>query len=223
MINILIIGNSIAADIMYAYLDQDPRYTVVAFAADKQYVLKERKFDVPVVAIESLTQRYSPDEHKTILAIGYSRQNSLRSEMFERVKALGYEIETYIHPDAKVYTKNPLGEGCIIMANAVLEVYTSIGKNSVVWANCVIGHHSIIGDNCWIASGTVLAGEANVGNNCFLGVNVTVSNKVAVAPFNIIGGHAAIHKNTRENEVYLSGQGEKHRFSARDYSTHILK
>lgn len=223
MQKLVIIGNAISADIMFGYLKSDSRYKPVAFSADADYIQEPKKFGLDVVNLSVLPEYYPPTEYRAVMAVGYSNLNQNRKDIFDRVKVMGYTIESYIHPDAKVFNDNQIGEGSIVMANSVIEVYTSIGKNSVVWANCTIGHHSKVGDNCWIASGTVLAGETTIQNNCFLGVNVTISHQVTVGESNLIGSHTAIHKNTKENEVYLSPQGEKHRFPAKDYAKHILK
>ena len=223
MQKIIIIGNAISADIMHAYLKQDSRYQVVAFSVDEAYITENNKFGLPVIALNKLKNDYPEDNCRLIIAIGYSKLSQTRQALFKCVKDMGYTIETFIHQDAKVYNEEGIGEGCIIMPNAVLEVYTQIGKNTVIWANCVVGHHSIVGDNCWIASGTVLAGEVKVGKNSFIGVNVTVSNQVCVGDFNIIGSNTAIHKNTKGNEVYLSQHGVRHRFAASDYADYFLK
>ena len=223
MQKIIIVGNSISADIMYAYLKQDDRYHIVAFSADQKYINTLEKFNLPTVALEYLFNTFSPKNYKIILAIGYKKINQVRASLFDRVKKMGYTLETYIHPDASVFNHDKIGEGSIIMAGSVIEPYVKIGKDTVIWGNCLIGHHTTVGDNCWIASGTVLAGQTNIGNNCFLGVGVSVSNQVNVGAFSIIGGNTAIHKDTKENEVYLSHQGEKHRFSAEDYDEHFLK
>jgi len=215
MQKIILIGNIISTDIMHAYLSQDARYEVVAFSVHKAYITENTKLGLPVVDLEEIANHYSPVDHKLIMAIGYTNQNTIRQALFERVKSMGYIIETYIHPDANIYNGGieggSIGEGSIIMPNSTIEVFTTIGQNTIIWANCLIGHHSIIGDNCWVASGTVLAGEAKLGNNTFLGVNVTISHQVSVGAWNTIGSATAIHKDTKENEVYLSIHGDRHR------------
>jgi len=223
MQKIIIIGNGISAEILYKYLSSDERYQVHAFAADGEYIQEKQKLGLPVEDLDTLTKAYSPKEYDVLLAVGYKKINGIRQEMYHKVKSLGYKVVTYIHPSANIFNDFDIGEGSVILPGTTVEPFVKIGINTVVWANCVIGHHAEVGDNCWVASGTVIAGQAKIGNNSFLGVNVTVSNQVSVGAFNIIGGNTAIHKNTKENEVFLSAQGEKHRFSASDYDTFFLK
>jgi sugar O-acyltransferase (sialic acid O-acetyltransferase NeuD family) len=224
MQKIVIAGNTLSAEILLSYLRQDSRYQVVAFTVDRSFVTNSTLRDLPVVPIDELSSRYSPKENVRILmGIGYSDLNRVRQKLFLNLKELGYAFETYIHPTAHIFNDGVIGEGSVILANTVVEPYSTIGANSVVWANCTVGHHSSVGDNCWVASGTVIAGEAKVKNNSFLGVNVTIANKVIVEELNVIGGSTFISKDTKANEVWLSRQGEKHRFDAENYSKFFLK
>jgi sugar O-acyltransferase (sialic acid O-acetyltransferase NeuD family) len=219
---IIIIGNSLSAEILHGYIKRDNRYKIIAFSVEADHIKEKNFCGLEVVDFDQL-KRYNTSDHKIVLAVGYSEQNKVRQKLFERVKQMGFEAETYIHPDARVYNNEKIGEGSVILANSVIEPCSTIGANTVVWANCTIGHHSIIGDNIWIASGTVVAGEAAVGDNSFIGVNCTISNKVKVGSFNIVGANTCIQKCTKDNEVYLSRSGEIHRFNAADYSKFLLK
>lgn len=223
MQKIVIAGNTLSAEIMYSYLEYDDRYEVVGFTVDRDF-LKESKFHgLDVTPIEELDQKYSKGEVKIILGVGYSDLNRTRQKIFVQLKDLGFKIETYIHPLARIYNKNQIGEGSIILANSVIEPFSTVGENCVIWANCTIGHHSTIESHCWIASGSVVAGEATIKTNSFLGVNVTIANKVKVGEFNVIGGSTFISKDTNQNEVWLSRQGEKHRFDSENYGKFFLK
>lgn len=223
MKEIIIAGNSITAEIVYQYLSQDSRYRVVAFAVDEEYVTGDQFCGLPQIGFKSLSTKFNPANVRLVMAIGYKNINKNRQNIFEKLKEEGFHFETYIHPDAKIFNGNKIGEGSLVLANTVVEPFSVIGKNCVVWANCTIGHHSKIEDHTWIASGTVIAGEGVVKNNTFLGVNVTVANQVTVEAFNVIGGSTFIAKDTKPNEVYLSRNGEKHRFDAENYMKYYIK
>ena len=151
------------------------------------------------------------------MAVGYNNLNRVRESLFLRLKDMGYAIETYIHPDACVYSRNPLGEGCVVLPMAVIEPYARVGANTIVWCNVTLAHHSQVDENCWIAAGTVVAGQARVSRNTFVGVNATIVNNVIVAEYNILGGAALISKNTKPNTVHLARSAEPFRYSSEDY------
>jgi len=217
MKRIILIGNGITAEILYKYLEFDNRYEVVAFAVEKKFIKENYLFNKEVIDIEKLPDKFDKNSYSVIMAIGYSELNRTRERLFSIIKDFGYQIERYIHPDAKVFNGYDIGEGSIVLANSTIEPFAKIGKNSVIWTNCVVAHHSKIGDNCWIASGSVISGNAKVENNSFLGVNSTIIDNIRVAEFNIIGAGAMVSKNTKTKEVYLIGNASKHRFDAINY------
>jgi sugar O-acyltransferase (sialic acid O-acetyltransferase NeuD family) len=219
---IIIIGNSIAADILYGYLHSDERYEVICFAVDGEYVVEKSKFGLDVLDIKLLKNSYNCEEHKVILGMGYNNVNKNREATYKRIKNLGYELETYIHPSAIVHKDVSIGEGSMVLSNSVVEPYAKIGVNSFIWCNCTIAHHSEVKSHCWIASNTVLSGEAKIKDFSFVGVNCTIVNKVTVESLNIIGAGSLITKNTKPKEVFLTRNAEKHRFDSINYAKFFL-
>ena len=220
---IIIVGNSISAEITFELIKNDSRYEVLCFISDSEFIKENTFCGLNVVDTTKLKDLYNPKEVKLVMAVGYRGLNKIRAELFNKLKEQGFTFETYIHQDAKVYNSDKIGEGSFIMPNAVIEPFTKIGKNSVIWSNTTIGHHSEVGDNCWIAASSVLAGNVSIKDFSFLGVGVVVSYSVVIEKSNIIGAGANITRCTKENEVFLSRSGEKHRFDSENYAKFYLK
>jgi len=214
---IVLAGNSITADILYSYLRTDSRYEVVGLTVDDEFLSQGNIDGLTCVGLSKLKDTFGPDEHHIIMAIGYNNLNRARESFFSRLKEMGYSIEAYIHPDARVYTEHAIGEGCVILPNAVVEPHVKVGANTMVWCNVTLAHHSSVEENCWIATGTVLSGQAKVSKNSFVGVNATVVNEVTVGDHNIVGAAALITKDTKPNTVHLARSAEPFRYSADDY------
>ncbi|OQW92249.1 MAG: hypothetical protein BWK78_02235 [Thiotrichaceae bacterium IS1] len=217
MKKIILAGNAITADILTCYLAQDDRYQIIGLTVDDEFVSQGGIQGLDSIALSQLKNTYSSQEYTIIMAMGYHDINRSRESMFHRLKEMGYHIESYVHPDAKVYTQHPLGEGCVILPSAVIEPHVYLGANSMVWANTTLAHHSRVGENCWIASGAVISGQAEIGRNSFIGVNATIVNKIVVAEYSIIGAGALITKNTKASSVHLARSGEELRYSSQDY------
>jgi len=216
MQKLVVVGNSISAEIMNEYLKHDSRYEIAAFSVDADFIKTDELFGRPLVDLKSLPQTYPADQYHLLMAIGYGNLNRNREQIFDRVKEMGYQVETYIHPDAKVYTTT-IGEGCLIMPNAFVDVCSEIGTNTVIWGNCSVAHHAKVSSSCWLATGCVVSGSACIDKNTFLGISSIVVNDVKVGSYNIIGAGAMVVKNTEDYDVYISGQTEKFRISAEDY------
>lgn len=217
MKKVVLAGNGTTAEILYAYLTQDNRYEVVGVVADDDFVETDNFIDVPCVQFSCLEKSSDIDDVVIVMAMGYDNLNRSRQSMFERLKALGYKIETYIHEDAKVYTSNKIGAGSVILSGAILEPYTKIGENSMLWCNTTVAHHAQVNDHCWLASGCVISGKATIGDNSFIGVNSTIVNEVKVNTLNVVGANALISKCTQSNTVHLARSGEQFRYSAEEY------
>jgi sugar O-acyltransferase (sialic acid O-acetyltransferase NeuD family) len=221
MKKLLLAGNATTAEILLDYLRSDPRYQVEGLVVDNEHLGPEGLGGNRLVSISEVVDAFSPHTHSVLMAMGYDNLNRGRESMFDRLKALGYNIETYIHPDAKIYTSMPIGEGSVVLPSAILEPFVSLGANTMVWSNVTLAHHSRVGDHCWVAAGSVVSGKASVMRNCFLGVNCTLVNAITVNEFNIVGAGALISRDTKPNSVHLCRSAEIHRFSSQDYAKHF--
>lgn len=214
---IILAGSAITAEVMFAYLRRDARYEVAGLTVDDEFVAQEGVGGYRTAGLSEAVSAFSPHTHRVIMAMGYNDLNRTRENMFGRIKAMGYSLETYIHPDARVFTDNPLGEGSVVLPGAVIEPHAQVGANTMVWSNVTLAHHSSVGDHCWVAAGTVVSGQAMVLHNTFLGVSCTVVNAVTVGEFNVIGAGALITRDTKPNSVHLARSAEPFRYSSEDY------
>jgi len=221
MKKIVLAGNAITAKVFLAYLQWDPRYEVVGLTVDDIFIDTNGIDGYKTVGLSDAVTTFSPLNHKIIMAMGYNDLNRSREKMFERLKEMGYGIESYIHQDARVYSDQPIGEGSVLLPGAIIEPFACVGANAVVWTNVTLAHHSSIDDHCWVAAGAVISGHSKILRNSFLGVSSTVVNSVTVGEFNIVGANAMISRNTKPNSVHLARSGEPFRYSSDDYEKHF--
>lgn len=217
MKKVLLAGNAITAEILCAYLRRDARYELAGCTVDDEYLAQGSLPDVHSVGLSNLLQAFPPDAFRVVMAMGYNDLNRSREAMFNRLKGMGYGIETYVHPDARVHTAHPLGEGSVVLPGAVIEPQARVGVNTMVWSNVTLAHHSSVGEHCWVAAGTVVSGQAKVMRNTFLGVHCTVVNAVTVEEFNIIGAGGLITRDTKPHSVHLARSAEPFRYPSEDY------
>lgn len=221
MKHVLLAGNAITAEVLLTYLRQDTRYEIVGLTVDDEYVTQGNVAEYRSVGVSEVVNAFAPNTHHVIMAMGYGDLNRAREAMFIRLKAMGYSVETYIHPDARVHTRHPLGEGCVVLPGAVVEPQARLGANTMVWSNVTLAHHSSVDDHCWVAAGTVVSGQAKVLHHSFLGVGCTVVNGVTVGEFNIVGAGALITRDTKAHSVHLARSAEALRYSSDDYVKHF--
>lgn len=204
----VIFGTTDFAEVAYVYLSQDSLYSVEAFTVHEQYVTKDQLFGLPVVPFERLEEKYPPEECAIFVAIGFTKLNAMRTEMYDLCKSKGYEMLQYVNSKATHWGHISLGDNTFIFENNVIQPFVSIGNNTILWSGNHVGHHSKIGNNCFIASHVVISGKVTIGDNCFIGVNATLHHGVTVASGCVIGAGASITKDTIENGVYRGPKTE---------------
>jgi sugar O-acyltransferase (sialic acid O-acetyltransferase NeuD family) len=199
---VVIFGATDFAQVACVYLTQDSPYEVAAFTVHERYITEPRLLGRDVVPFERLEERFPPDEHAMLVAVGYKRRNRIRTELYRSCKARRYRLISYVSSKAWHVGHFEIGENCFVFEANVIQPFVRIGNNVVIWSGNHIGHHVTIGDNCFLASHVVIAGRVTIGESCFIGVNATIRDGVTIAPNCVIGAGAVILGDTREGEVY---------------------
>ncbi len=200
---VVIFGAGDFARLAAHYLSVDSPHEVVAFAVDEQYIPEGGELrGLPVVAAETLTETHPPDAYAMFVAIGFSRVNRARAEVYDACKARGYELISYVNSRAIQWGEIEVGENTFIFEANVIQPFVTIGNDVVLWSGNHIGHDTTIGDHVFVASHAVISGNCTIGDECFIGVNATFRDGVTVAPRCVIGAGAVIMRDTQEGDVY---------------------
>ncbi len=210
MEKVIIFGASLFAELYYHCLTHDSPYEVVAFTVDREYLVKENLFGLPVVPFEEVESFYPPSNYKMIVSTSFQKVNRLREEKYVQAKARGYELVNYVSSKASTWPGLVLGDNCAIGANCTVEPFVTIGNDVTVTSSVTIGHHVVLKDHSFVAPGAVILGGATVESHCLIGANATIKEGVTVARECIIGTGVSITKNTQERGVYVNRPPELH-------------
>lgn len=150
-------------------------------------------------SFDEVKKQYNPKDYSIIIAIGYQNLKA-RWEVFNKVKSVGFELPTLIHPKAYVHKNVILGRGCIICAGAVIDYNASIGEATFVWPSVTVNHDVKIGANCFLSPQVNICGFAQIGNNCFLGASSVVINESYIDDNSFIKAGTIYHRKENVNE-----------------------
>ena len=201
---LIIFGVGDFARIAQVYLSMDSPYEPVAFTVHREYLSTPTLLGLPVVPFEELTTSHPPTEFDMFVAVGFSRRNRGRAEIYEACKARGYRLISYVNSKATVWGEVDAGDNCFVFENNVIQPFVKLGNDVILWSGNHIGHDSSIGDHCFVASHVVISGNVHVGPYTFMGVNATVRDGISIGSSCIIGAGAVILKDTRDGEVYAA-------------------
>ena len=206
---VVVFGTGQFADVAAGYLFDIPEVELSAFTVDQAFLQEATFLDRPVVAFESIAETHPQEEYQLFLPISYKQMNRLREEKYTKAKEMGYELFSYISPEAHIDPTVKLGEHCFIMEDNVLQRGVSVGDNCILWSGNHIGHHTTINNHCFIASHVVVSGSVTIGNGSFLGVNATLRDNVNVAPKTLIGAGALILEDTETESVHVGSKAKQ--------------
>jgi len=206
---VVLFGTGGFAEVVDFYLSHDSDFRVVAFSETSGSIKGSEFRGRPVVAFEKVEEIFPPDSHVMFIAMGYRKLNCLRQEFFDRAKAKGYGLLSYICSKATHWGDTQMGENVFIFEDNTIQPFVSIGDNTILWSGNHIGHHSAIGPHSFVSSHVVISGHCRIGSHCFIGVNATISEAVSIGDRNIIGPGALIQKDTGPDEVYLAERTPK--------------
>ena len=165
MSRVVIFGTGDFARIAHVYLREDSPHEVVAFTVDERYVDARRAAGPaggPVRAARA--SDYPPASCAMFVAIGFSRVNKARAEVYERCKAHGYELITYVSSRAIVLGETRDRRQLLrLRGERDPAVRADRQRRRCSGAATTSVTTSTIGDHCFIASHAVVSGNVTIG------------------------------------------------------------
>ncbi len=202
MKNIVIFGVSDFARLLKYYIDIDDERKVVAFTVDKKYIKDSSFCGLPVIDFESVEKEYPANEYEILIAIGNSKMNQIREDVFGRCKEKGYTIASYMHSSCSIHSHD-IGEGNIFLENCLIYPYAKIGKGNLLWDHVLISHDCVVGDFNTFSSYADLCGYVKIANNGYFGKHCILNDFMEVASYTLVGAGAYAKKNTEPYDVVV--------------------
>ena len=130
-----------------------------------------------------------------LITLGQIKSSIKREIIYLKVKEAGGNLPVIISPFAYVSKHTTIGEGTIIMHNAVVNAGTSIGNCCIINTKSLIEHEATVGNFCHISTASIVNGQANIGDCSFIGSNTVISNNIHVAANTVIAAGSQVLKN----------------------------
>lgn len=198
---VIIIGASghgkVVADIIQKSGDK-----IVGFLDDNPSIEKDF-MGFPILGTVNDYEKY--DTAEFVIAIG----NAKIRERIAR-KLSGVSWYTAIHPTAVISDMDvEIGQGTVVMANAVINAGTKIGKHCIINSGAIVEHDNRICDFVHISVGAKLAGTVSVEKGSWIGIGAIVSNNVNICGNCMIGAGAVVIKDIEEAGTYAGVPAER--------------
>jgi 2,3,4,5-tetrahydropyridine-2-carboxylate N-succinyltransferase/tetrahydrodipicolinate N-acetyltransferase len=122
-----------------------------------------------------------------------------------------------IEPGVYIRDQVEIGDGCVIMMGAVINIGAKIGENTMIDMNTVLGGRATVGNNCHIGAGTVLAGVIEppsadpviVEDDVLIGANAVVLEGVKIGRGAVIAAGSIVIDDVPAGSVYAGAPAKK--------------
>lgn len=118
-----------------------------------------------------------------------------RIAVSRRLAQKGYRLFSVIHPEACIASDVTIGDGTVVLADAVIGPGCVIDENVIVNNGAIISHECVIGEGVHVCPGVNIAGKARIGRACWIGIGSTIIDKVTIGDHVFIGAGAVVTKD----------------------------
>lgn len=174
-------------------------YTDVVFFDDRWPQLQVLEHWVVVGNTQSLLTTIR-DYDIVLVAIG---DNVTRLNKQKLLTQAGANFEALIHPSASVSQYANIGDGTVIMANAVVNPFSRIGTSCIINTSASVDHDCVISDGVHISPGAHLAGAVNIGIASWVGIGARVRQLTSIGEHVVVGAGATVVQNIADNQVVI--------------------
>lgn len=115
-----------------------------------------------------------------LVTMGQIKTPVTRIKLYEQLTLLGFNLPSIISPRAYVSKHSVIGDGSIVMHDALINAQVEIGSNCIINTKSLIEHDSKIGSHCHISTGAIINGGVTVGRGTFVGSNAVVRESVQI-------------------------------------------
>jgi len=175
-------------------IEQEGKYRIVGIL-DLPEMLGKEILGYKIIGTDDDLPKFLKTVNNFLVTIGQIKSPAKRIALSQIVKKSGATLPVIVSPHAYVAKSSNIGEGTIIMHQAIVNSEARIGLNCIVNSNVLIEHETSIGDFCHISTGAIVNGQSSVGNRCFVGSNSTISNNVCIVDDAIISAGSIVLKD----------------------------
>lgn len=179
MQNLILIGGGGHCKSCIDVIEQENKYKIFGIL-DMAEKVGQKVLGYKIIGSDSDILNYVKKGCSFLITVGQINSPQVRVNIFEKLKKHNAEIATIVSPRAYVSPFAYIGEGSIVMHDALVNTEAKVGENCIINTKVLLEHETVVSDNCHIAVGAVVAGGSEIGKNSFVGANSTIVQGVKV-------------------------------------------
>ena len=179
MKKIILIGGGGHCKSVIDVIEQEAKFEIAGIV-DKPELLDSKILGYPVIGNDFDLEKLAKKYQNALITVGQIKSPSLRIKLFDLAKKSGFLLPWIVSPKSYVSRHSKIGNGSVIMHNAIVNVNTFIGENCIINSKALIEHDCTILSHCHISTNAIINGGVKIESKCFIGSNVTTNNNITI-------------------------------------------
>lgn len=198
---ILLIGGGGHCRAMIDVIEQTSNFSVAGIVEAR--ALNGEVLGYPILGSDADLAGLVHTNPACLISVGQVKQADLRIKLFHLAQQAGAKFPCLVSPKAYVSAHAVIGEGSVVMHQALVNVGARIGQNCIINSQTLIEHDAVIGDHSHISTGAKINGDVKIGKGCLIGSGAVIKQGVKIVDNVIIGAGALILKDITRPGCYV--------------------
>ncbi len=192
---VVVIGAGGHARVLIDTARKTGRFEIVA-VVDARGDLRGGTFEgVSIVGDESeLPTLRSAGINAALLGVGSVKVTDVRSALFSRLLARGFDLPTVVHPAALVFARE-IGPATVIFAGAIVNPGAVLGRNVIINTGAIVDHDVTVADHVHVSPGAHIAGGVAIGAQSHIGIGSTVIQGIRIGARALVAAGAVVTRD----------------------------
>ncbi len=179
MESIVLIGGGGHCKSVIDVIEQEGQFQIVGIV-DRFGSSKSSVMDYPVIGCDDDLEVLSKKYRFALVTVGQITPSELRAKLFNKAKKVGFILPIIISPRAYVSKYTTIGDGSVVMHDALININAVIEDNCIINSKALIEHDAVVGCNCHVSTQSIVNGGAIIGSGTFVGSGAIIREGVSI-------------------------------------------
>ena len=189
---IILVGGGGHCHAVIDVIETEGKYQILGIVDNLE---KESILGYPILGSDDDLGQLAKKCNNFMITVGQVSSAAVRVKLYEKIKSIGGVFPVVISPFAHVARTAIIGEGSVIMHNALVNTNAIVGQNNIINTGAIVEHDTKIGNNNHISTNSVLNGNCIVNNEVFLGSGTVVVQGKKICSKVTIGAASLVTKD----------------------------
>ncbi len=185
MLQIVLIGGGGHCRAVIDVIEQEGRFEIAGII-DQPERIGSSVLDYDIIGTDAQLERFSRNYRYALVTVGQIVSPKVRVNLFEQAKKAGFILPCIVSPRAYVSRYATIGEGTVIMHDALINANVDIGNNCIINTKALIEHDTRIEAHCHIATGALINGGVRVKQGSFIGSGAVSKEGITIEENSVI-------------------------------------